>query len=119
MIKLKTKTVEYIDDARGLDRPDWTFLITAAIYECLDKTSDAGIISTMWGFRNHIICDWTMRCNPNDCSMTITTEDGHIDILPTINEDGLEVFFFDNVDDSPIYSTIFSIDDLIDNDVIV
>lgn len=120
MLKFRTKTVRYVEDARDLTRPEWTTLAMMAIYECFDKTTDEGVISTMLSIRDDIITDWSLRCDPELNGIIITTKRGIVGICPADDQNGIEVYFIEVIENTAvtIYSTTFSIEDLLENDII-
>lgn len=122
MIKTRVKTIEYIDDARSLSTAEWSYLITMGWFEYFDQDEDKMHLEDMNTINKIHSGLWhghTMHCNPNDGSVTVTVKDaGHVDIVPTIDGETLEVYFFNECDDTPIWVSKWGIDNLYDSGII-
>lgn len=126
MLNVETETIvrKTIVDCRTLSIPECHYLMGIGWHEFFNdksknNTDDYKLdeLTTMNNLFFHFYNGWTMRCNPNDKSITITIKDvGLVDILPTLDGDGIEVCYWGE-DESLIYTCTFTIEELIEIEI--
>lgn len=126
MLNVKTETIvrEVITDCRKLSVPECHYLIGAGWHEFFNDKSkndtdeyDLDELKVMNNLYFYFFDGWSMRCNPNDGSVTITIgENGWIDIVPKLDGSGIEVCYWGE-DESLLYTCSFTIEELIEMEI--